>query len=270
MNDEISLGELFIAILKFIKRNIIAFSIALVVGLVLGYFKESRKMPLHKSEAVYCSDLLEARRLKEIVSDFETATIDQNFAFLAARLSIPEDSARMISSIKIELIESDIHYRTDVSLAQSKLHHCIKIICMTENAELFKKVERGILSAYTNHEDTKAIVDLRKSTYLRDIEKINNDLDFLREQRKKTYEAIQKGNTNIDINQFDNETNFVMAYEKMEELEELYLRTKAAVLMKPFNKMAMAKHSKTKGIAITIFLCLSAVGIVALFREIKL
>ena len=102
------------------------------------------------------------------------------------------------------------------------------------------------------------------------IEQIKNDILFLSEQRVKTYDKLQQGNSNIDINQFDNEGQFIFAYEKISVLEELYLRTKAAVLMKPFNKMTIAIHSKTKGIAVMAILFLGIAFAIAVFKEIKL
>tara|TARA_B100000795_G_scaffold149215_1_gene111757 strand:+ start:43868 stop:44680 length:813 start_codon:yes stop_codon:yes gene_type:complete len=270
MNEEISLGELIVSVLRFIKRNFLIMGIAIFIGGVLGYFKESTKTPTYKSEAVFCSDLLEANRLKELSSDFETAVRNNNYAFLSQKLSIPIDSVKQITGIKIEIIETEATYRNDVNLSRSKLHNCIRVICSVTNAQLFNSIENSILRNFKNHPESKEIVSQRKSGYKRDIEKISNDIVFLTEQRVKLFDKIQQGALKNDINQFDTESHFIFAYEKMSELEELFLRTKVAVLMKPFNAMTVATHSKTKGIIVTVIICLFIAVTIAVFREIKL
>jgi len=269
MKEEISLGELIVILLKFAKKNFLLFTIAAIIGAGIGYFRESTVVPKHKSEAVYCSDLLEANRLLEIVSDFETATKTGNYKFLAEKLDIAEDSARKISSIAVEVIEPEIHYRTDVDLTKSKLHQCIKVTCSAYDPDIFEIIGTKILAVFTNHEPTKQIVQNRIEGYKRNLKKIKDDVSFLTEQRILTYKQLQAGNSKIDINQFDNESQFIYAYEKIVEIEELVNRTKAAVLMKPFNTTTTAKHSKTKGIAVMAILFLGIAFAIAVFREIK-
>jgi|GEM_PF-6329788 hypothetical protein len=269
MKEEISLGELIVLGLKFIKKNSILFGVALLIGIGIGYFKEKRLIPTHTSEAVICSDLLEGKRLKEIISDFGTSVSQGNYSFLAKALDISIDSASQIKNITIEVIEPEINYRTDVDLTHSKLHHCIKVTCKSTSLPIYQTLEEKTLQTFENHPEVKQIVDQRKSGYKENIEQIKNDIIFLNEQRVKTYNKLLQGNSNIDINQFDNEGQFIFAYEKITVLEELYLRTKAAVLLKPFNKMTVAKHSKTKGIAVMAIMFLGIAFAIALFREIK-
>lgn len=270
MKEEISLGELIVLTFKFIKKNFILFGVALIIGIGVGYFKENRVIPKHTSKAVYCSDLLEGNRLQEIISDFETSVAEGNYSFLAKALNISVVSARQIANISIEVIEPEINYRTDLDLTHSKLHHCIWVTCNSSSPSIYQTLEEKILQTFENHSEVKQIVEQRKRGYKENIEQIKNDILFLSEQRVKTYDKLQQGNSNIDINQFDNEGQFIFAYEKISVLEELYLRTKAAVLMKPFNKMTIAIHSKTKGIAVMAILFLGIAFAIAVFKEIKL
>ena len=270
MKEEISLGELIVILLKFVKKNFILFIIAGVIGSGIGYFKESRVIPKHSSEAIFCSDLLEANRLLEIISDFETASKTGNYKFLSNKLNISIDSAAKISGINVEIIEPEINYRTDVDLTKSKLHQCIKVTCYATNPNVFGVVEEELLEMFNNHPETKQIVDHRIDGYRRNLKRINSDIEFLSEQRIKTYDQFQSGKSKIDINQFDNESQFIYAYDKIVEIEELINRTKAAVLMKPFNTMTVASHSKTKGMIVMAMLFLVIAGVIAVFREIKL
>ncbi len=270
MKEEISLGELIVILLKFLKKNILLFFLAGIIGAVIGYFKESRVVPKHKSEAVICSDILDASRLKDIVSDLESATKNRNLAYLAETLNIPADSAAKISSIKIELIESETNYRSDVDMTKIKTHQCIKLICTVGTPRVLSAIEQTALSLLEGHSEVSSIIKHRKSVYQKNIEKIKDDIEFLSEQRKKTYQQLQSGNNKIDINQFDNESQFIYAYEKLGDLQELYMRTKAAVLIKPFIKNTVARHSKTKGIAMMAIVFLALAFAVGVFREIKL
>jgi len=270
MKEEISLGELIVISLKFIKKNFIILVASLIIGGVIGYIKESRVVPKHSSEAVICSDLLEGNLLKEIISDFETATSRGNYSYLAKALSISIDSARKISNISIEVFKPEINYRTDVDLTHSKLHHCIKITCTSFSSNLFEVVEHELLKTFTNHEETKYIVEERKTNYIKNIEKINEDLVFLKNQRIKLYAQLDNGNSKIDINQFDSEGQFIAGYMKIAVLKELVLRTKAAVLMKPFNKMTIATYSKSKGIILMALVFILIAFLIAIYREIKI
>lgn len=270
MKEEISLGELIVLALKFTKKNLPIFLIAIVIGIGVGYFKESRVIPKHKSEAVICSDILDGQRMQEIISEFETAAKTGNSIFLSEKLGITIDSAKTISSIEIERIESETTYRSDVDLTKIKTHQCIRITCTAVKPGVFNSLQNAILSLLSNHSETKSIVDHRKNAYVSNIEKIKKDINFISKQRELIYEKLQSGNSKIDINQFDNQGQFIIAYQKVTDLEELLLRTKAVILIKPFNTLTVASHSKTGGIIKTLLMFFFLSIVVAIFREIKL
>lgn len=244
-------------------------SIGLLIGASIGYIKQSQVIPKHQSEAVICSDILDGQRLSEIISDFQTATRTGNNSFIAEVLSISLDSASKISSIEIEFIEPETKYRTDVDLTKVNTHHCIKVFCSSKDKSIFTHLEKGIMNVFNNHPESKSIVDQRKKGYKETIDRIVKDINFLTEQREKMFNKLTEGNANVDINQFDNESSFIQAYEKKNMYEELYLRTKVATLIKPFNKHTIATHSKLGGIIKMVVICLALAFTVAVFREIK-
>ncbi|MAZ36465.1 MAG: hypothetical protein CL842_03320 [Crocinitomicaceae bacterium] len=269
MKEEISLGELIVICLRFTKKNIFLFVIAAAIGVAIGYFKESKVIPTHKSEAVICSDIIDGQRLQDIISDLESATKNGNYAYLSNALNISKDSASSISYFNIEVIESETPYRSDLDMTKIKTHQCIKVTCSAKAPGVFAAVENAILSILSNHSEVKSIVDFRKDSYSKNIKKIKEDIEYLSDQRRKVYDKLVNG-SGTDINQFDNQGQFIFAYQKITDLEELSLRTKAAVLMKPFNTSTVARHSKTKGITVMVILFLALAFAVAVFREIKL
>jgi hypothetical protein len=270
MNDEISLGELVILILRFLKKNIILLITFLIIGLILGYVKERQVAPKFKSEAIFCSDMIESERLSEIISDFETATINGNYKYISDVLGIPFDSASNLVGIKIEVIEPEKKSHSVSNFKSAIGYQCIKVTCISTSSMIFTDLENVLLNYLTNHKESKAIVDNRKSEYLKNIAKIEEDMVFLKNQRIKTFEKLLQSKESVDINQFDNEGQFIYAYEKISNLKELYLRSKVAVLLKPFNKMTVASHSKTKGIILTGLMFFSIAMLIAIYRGIKL
>ena len=270
MNDEISLGELVILILRFLKKNIILISTFLIIGVFLGYLKESQVAPKYKSEAIFCSDLIESERLSEIISDFEIATINGNYKYISKVLGIPIDSAANIVSIKVEIVEPEKKSPSINNLKSVISYQCIKVTCLASSSWIFADLENVLLDLITNHSESKAIVENRKSEYLKNISKIEEDMVFLKEQRIKTFEKLLQSKESVDINQYDNEGEFIYAYEKISTLKELYLRSKVVVLLKPFNKMTVATHSKTKGIILFAIMFFSIAILIAIFKGIKL
>lgn len=269
MKEEISLGELVVICLRFTKKYLLWFVIAAAIGIAFGYYQQSKVLPKHYSEAIICSDILDGQRLSEIITDFEEASKSNNLGFFAEKLGISKDSAANIGSIKIEFIKPEIIYRTDVDLTKVNTHHCIRVICSTKSTNMFSVLENSLIETYTNHSESKSIVDQRKKGYKETIDRIVKDIDFLTEQREKMFNKLTEGNANVDINQFDNESSFIQAYEKKNMYEELYLRTKVATLIKPFNKHTIATHSKLGGIIKMVVICLALAFAVAVFREIK-
>lgn len=269
MKEEISLGELIVLVLQFVKKYFILFAVAIGIGIGIGYYKQSKVIPKHNSEAVICSDIHDGQRLKEIISEFEIATRTGNIQFLSQKLGISADSAANIESIKVELIKPEIAYRTDVDLTKVKTHNCIKVKCTAKRPSIYTLVQETLMKEFNEHIASKAIVDQRRKGYTETINNIVKDIEFLSDQRVKMFKQLENSNSKIDINQFDTEGQFIQAYEKKAMFEELLIRTKAAVLMKEFNTLTKATHSKLGGIIKMIVICLALAFAVAVFREIK-
>ncbi len=269
MKEEISLGELIIGLLRFFKKYFIWIAISVVFGFFIGYLNESNKPAKYVSETIICSDIVDAKRLKEIISDFENEVESRNMKYLSEIFGIPLDSAEKITRISVKIIESEKNYRSDLNLTYSKLNQCISVEAEITTPSMYGNIQHAIQSILENHSEIKQIVDQRKQGYQFTKESINLDILFLKEQRVKMYEHLTSNSGRIDINQFDSEAEFIQSYEKLNELDELIIRTKAFNLIKPFNKNVLSKKSKIKGIASSIFLCSFVMIVVLLYREIK-
>ena len=104
MKEDISLGELLLEILRFLRRNILILSVALVIGALLGSILENNRASRYESDLVLCSDLVENDRLKEILGELSRAVIDRNYDYLSQLSGMDASELSKLKSLDVKVI----------------------------------------------------------------------------------------------------------------------------------------------------------------------
>ncbi|WP_053990703.1 hypothetical protein [Mangrovimonas sp. TPBH4] len=95
---------LFVAIVFFIKKNILILAGAAVLGFGFGIFKEKTKTPVYSSNAVIKQNYDTGESLYNLLNYYNDLIMDQDFQSLSAGLNITLEEARNMVSFQMESV----------------------------------------------------------------------------------------------------------------------------------------------------------------------
>ncbi len=270
MNDEISLGELIIVSLKFIRKYIILLASLAILGGISGYIIDKNKNTVYRSNMILCSDLVNHQLLHKMLKDVVLATEQGNADFLSKALKLDNAICASISEIVIKQIDNEHKYDTKSDLSRNRFEECIVITCKVLDPKILPNIEKAITRLINSNQHLNSIVEIRKKNYTENRILVQADVELLRKEREMIYQNLKNGDSNIDIIQFDAQEDFIKGYDKIAEYNELLSRSLPSIVVKSFSEGSLPVNSKRTQIIKSLALGLFAGLIIALFKEIKL
>ena len=270
MNDEISLGELVVSILRFVKKYLILLSILFAAGAAVGFFQESRVPVFYTSNIVLCSDIIKRERAEEIIMDLKNAVVQGNDSYLANKLQISEQEASQISKVDIDKFENATAYGTRARIIENQFEECTNVSISVLDKTIFSKVESGILEIFSTHPVVTQILNSRRTNIQNSKKLVLEDIEYLRNQRKKFIESLDQRKGVTDVDQFVTEGELIYAYDKVTDYSELLDRLVPAYIMKSFSEVTSDPKNYVKKM-ILMGVVFSLFGIFfGIYREVKI
>ena len=270
MNDDISLGELIVVSLKFIRKYIILLATLAILGGIGGYVIDKNKNTVYRSNMILCSDLVNHQLLNKMLKDVVLATEQGNAEFLSTALKLDKSICSLISEVVIKQIDNEHKYDTKSDLSRNRFEECIVITCKVLDPKVLPDIEKAISRLINSNQHLSSIVEIRRKSYTENRILVQGDVELLRKEREMIYQNLKNGNSNIDIIQFDAQEDFIKGYDKIAEYNELLSRSLPSVVVKSFSEGALPINSTRTQIIKFLALGLFAGLLIALFKEIKL
>jgi hypothetical protein len=212
-----NLFELLILFFLFIKRKAIWLGLAIVLGLGLGYYLYSKEGAVYRSEMVTRSNFESNYFLYNQISYFNSLISNKNFGEISRIFTLNETEAKSLVGFKVDPVKSDIEaaklYRE--AFLRSKRNHNYgfdtiwsrtmrfdafkrqlkdedypvnKIIVRSKQANIFPKIQQGILNSFNNNPELKekkqSLLEIRKQEEALLTDALNN-IDTLRKVYNK-------------------------------------------------------------------------------------
>ncbi len=265
MKEDISLGELLLEILKFLRRNFIILILALVVGGVLGSLLESNRAPKYESELILCSDLVEHNRLKEILDEISRAVNEKNFAYLSELSGFQSEDLAQLKSLDVKVLVRAKDFKVPEEYMDNRINNCVRLSCSTEDPTLLPKLQELCLKTVADNNLVNKLYENKKSVLSTTSSRLEEDILLLRENRKK-YLASEGSEAASE----DTQNDLNEAYVLKTDIDERLGRLAEAYIAKPFNEQVTATAELAKQGLMYAFLFLGLAIAFAFFRELKL
>jgi hypothetical protein len=180
-NDEIDLVELLAKLVQAIRKNILSFIIAFIVGTLLGLAYYQISPSIYEGKMILLSDILTESYSERITESLDILIKEQNTEAIANRLSISTEEAKKVAKIEIESLK-------DSKKADDKSESSIFIVTVrTKDQLLLPKLQEGIMNHLQNNEFVKIRVNQRK-TYLQTmITKVGEEISSLDSLKRKLF-----------------------------------------------------------------------------------
>lgn len=259
-----NLFELLILFFLFIKRKAIWLGLAIVLGLGLGYYLYSKEGAVYRSEMVTRSNFESNYFLYNQISYFNSLISNKNFGEISRIFTLNETEAKSLVGFKVDPVKSDIEaaklYRE--AFLRSKRNHNYgfdtiwsrtmrfdafkrqlkdedypvnKIIVRSKQANIFPKIQQGILNSFNNNPELKekkqSLLEIRKQEEALLTDALNN-IDTLRKvyNKKLTMQTENpSGSNQLILGERDIRTPELDLYDKTMVIKDelIELRTKA-------------------------------------------
>jgi len=262
MKEDISLGELLLEILRFLRRNILILSVALVIGALLGSILENNRASRYESDLVLCSDLVENDRLKEILGELSRAVIDRNYDYLSQLSGMNASELSKLKSLDVKVIARAKDFE---QYMDNRINNCVQLTCSTEDPALLPTLEALCMKIVADNSLVSKLYENKMAVLSTASGRLEEDIQLLRESRKKylndaTAEAPSE-DTQGDLNE---------AYELKADYDQRLGRLVEAYVAKSFNDQVRATQEVAKQGVMFAFLFLGLAAAFAFFRELKL
>jgi len=262
VKEDISLGELLLEILRFLRRNILILSVALVIGALLGSILENNRASRYESDLVLCSDLVENDRLKEILGELSRAVIDRNYDYLSQLSGMDASELSKLKSLDVKVIARAKDFE---QYMDNRINNCVQLTCSTEDPALLPTLEALCMKIVADNSLVSKLYENKMAVLSTASGRLEEDIQLLRESRKKylndaTAEAPSE-DTQGDLNE---------AYELKADYDQRLGRLVEAYVAKSFNDQVRATQEVAKQGVMFAFLFLGLAAAFAFFRELKL
>ena len=222
--------ELLILLISHFFKNVKWYVLALIIGLIAGYFLEQRSEKLYAANMFIETKFNSARQAYEVITEFnQLARVDQDYEELSKRLNISKDETESLRGFNIqpdpddsELMEQYVIYKLeldsvaklestfkDFKAAQNRYNYTNhKIGVAATNKFVFKKINEGLVSEFLDNEYINSVrkttlenLDKKEAAIDKQIKKLDSIANIYLEIRinesKKIYPANQ--GTNISL-----------------------------------------------------------------------
>ncbi len=194
-SDEIDLMELFLKLVRMIKKNFTMIVSFFVVGTLLGSVYGMFGTKVYESKMMVTSDILTESYSEKLAENLKALIKDENQKLLSSRLNLTPEEAESIGSIKIESALKDKPSKED-----EKKWFVITVEILDQ--EILSKLEKGIVSYLENNEYVKIRVEQKRNLNKQLIKKTDEEILSLESFKNKIYEGNffenNKGNVMFD------------------------------------------------------------------------
>jgi hypothetical protein len=199
-NDEIDLIEVFLNIYIFFKKHFWFFTIAVLIGAILGYSTKFVSKDHYESSTLINSYTVSDNILIKHIDNIQSIIDDKNISYLSERMEIDSIHLININSLETEIVYDEKDDKKSLGF--------VRVIAKVDNNEILKHLNQGITSylekePYVQHE-INLFVD-NNQNLIEEIDKQIAKIEAL--QDKLIHTAQSKGDVNIynDQNSFQNE-----------------------------------------------------------------
>lgn len=205
--------------LIFLKTNILKIGLALLLGLIIGYFLESNRLPVYQSEMLIQPNFKSARQLYNNINYYNDLVKQKEHATLATLFDLDEERAASLKKFEIEpiVLENDIIeaydqliISIDTATVRSYDYELFKqsftdfdykthrINVVAEKNDVFTSVGTAIVASLENHPYFKSV----KSIY----NESTNTTDSLYRQNLVQIDSLRQVYMKVLIEQAKKET----------------------------------------------------------------
>ncbi|MCB2195288.1 MAG: hypothetical protein KQH79_05475 [Bacteroidetes bacterium] len=215
-NDEIDLIELFLNIYIFFKKHFWFFTIAVVIGAILGYSTKFFSKEHYESSSLINSYTVSDNILIQQIDNIQSIISDNNKRYLSERMEIDTVSLASINSLEAEIVYDEKDDKKSLGF--------VKVTANVTNNEILKFLNQGI----SNYLEKEPFVQNEISLFVENNQNLIDEIDkqitkIEALQDKLIHTAQSKGDVNIynDQNSFQNE---LLGLIKEKQSREKFLR----------------------------------------------
>lgn len=198
--DEIDLIELFLNIYIFFKKHFWFFTIAVVIGAILGYSTKFFSKEHYESSSLINSYTVSDNILIKHIDNIQSIISDNNISYLSERMEIDSANLKSINSLTAEIVYDEKDDKKSLGF--------VKVTANVDNNKILNRLNQGI----TNYLEKEPFVQNEISLFIENnqnlIEEIDKQIAKIEAlQEKLVHTAQSKGDVNIynDQNSFQNE-----------------------------------------------------------------
>lgn len=195
-SDEIDLMELFLKLVRMIKKNFTMIVSFFVVGTLLGSVYGMFGTKVYESKMMVTSDILTDAYNDKLGENLNDLLKEKNLELIANKLSLSKEESENLVSIKIESAQKEKPSQKEDE------KRWFLITAKVLNQEVLDKLEKGIATYLENNEFVKIRIEQKKNFNRELIKKIEKEILTLENFKNKVYEGNffenNKGNVMFD------------------------------------------------------------------------
>jgi hypothetical protein len=195
-SDEIDLMELFLKLVRMIKKNFTMIVSFFVVGTLLGSVYGMFGTKVYESKMMVTSDILTDAYNDKLGENLNDLLKEKNLELIANKLSLSKEESENLVSIKIESAQKEKPSQKEDE------KRWFLITAKVLNQEVLSKLENGIANYLENNEFVKVRIEQKKNFNRELIKKIEKEILTLENFKNKVYEGDffenNKGNVMFD------------------------------------------------------------------------
>ncbi|MBX2895014.1 MAG: hypothetical protein KF763_06210 [Cyclobacteriaceae bacterium] len=180
--DEIDLTELMVSIIKFLNKNLVVFSVFILLGIGFSILAYAISPRVYESKMILQSDILTESYAERITESLDRLIKEGNSRVLSSRLNISEDEAEKINKIEIESVKQ-------TTASKEKEESIFIITCEIKDKSILPELQDGIIALLRNNEFVKIRVKQRETYYTSLIAKIQEEINSLDSLKKRLFQG---------------------------------------------------------------------------------
>lgn len=199
-NDEIDLIEVFLNMYIFFKKHFWFFTIAVLIGAVLGYSTKFFGKEHYESSSLINSYTVSENILIQQIDNIQSIIEDNNISYLSERMEIDSTYLASVNSLEAEIVYDEKDDKKSLGF--------LKVTANVDNNEIFNHLNQGITSYLEKEPFIQNEISLFIENNKNLIEEIDKQIAKIEAlQEKLIHTAQSKGDVNIynDQNSFQNE-----------------------------------------------------------------
>lgn len=220
-NDEIDLKDLLKKIVDVLSKGTKTIILSVVLGAVLGltyFFNINTK---YQSKLVLSSEVLVLANVQALLSPFEPLIEERNFALLAERLGVDEETAAKIKEIEVK---STFEKESD----NKELVNYFEVTATVTDNDILPQLQEGIVNFLQNNEFVQKRVALKEDGLKTLIDRIDKEIAQIDSVKTKIGQSVPLSATSPNVVLMEPSNLYEQAL-KMAEKQQLY-KTQLALI----------------------------------------